>query len=283
MVQQANMKNYLQNIFDTNNKKFIDAIDEVALWSAPFGMTLLDMIKPGSGIKALDIGCGTGFPLIELATRLGSKSKLFGIDPWDKANEKVKDKISLYEIKNADALTGVAEELPFEDNYFDLIVSNNGINNVQDLNKSLSECYRTLKSGGQFIFTFNLPDSLIEFYEVFELVLNDIVLLNEIQKMHEHIFAKRKSVEYMNKIVTNNNFIVTEIKQSDFHYRFADGTTFLYYPMIRFHFLPSWIEILPSQRVEEVFDLVENMLNDIASKQGELVMTIPYACFDCRK
>lgn len=277
------MKNYLHNIFDSNNKKFTEAIDEVAVWSAPFGFTLLDTIKMKHGIKALDIGCGTGFPMIELATRLGKESEVFGIDPWDKAIERIKEKIELYEIKNARTVQGVAESLPFENDFFDLIVSNNGINNVQDLDKTLSECYRTLKAGGQFVFTVNLPDSLIEFYNVFEEVLSGLGMLTEIQKMHEHISEKRKSVDYLKKTIEKNKFNISEIKLESFKYRFSDGTSFFYYPMIRFHFLPSWIEILPPQRAEEVFDIIEKRLNKIASEKGELVMQVPYTCFNCNK
>lgn len=277
------MKNYLHNIFDSGNKNFVDAIDEVAVWSAPFGFTLLNTIKMKRGIKALDIGCGTGFPLIELATRLDSESRIYGLDPWDKAVERVKEKIELYEIKNAEVISGAAEDLPFEDNFFDLIVSNNGINNVQHLNKTFTECYRALKPGGQFVFTFNLPETFIEFYKIFEETLNDLGLLNEIQKMQGHIFEKRKPVDFMKNIVEENKFNISEIKHDNFMYRFSSGTSLLYYPMIRFHFLPVWIEILPAQRVEEIFNLIENKLNTISAEQGELVMTVPYACFSCLK
>jgi len=277
------MKGYLINIFDGNDKRFTDAVDEVAVWSAPFGFTLLSSIKMKRNIKALDIGCGTGFPMIELATRLDAESKVYGIDPWEKAVDRVKEKIELYEIKNADVITGAAESLPFEENFFDLIVSNNGINNVQDLNKTFTECFRVLKKGGQFVFTFNLPETFKEFYDIFEETLNDLGLLNEIRKMHEHIFGKRKPVDYMKNAVEQNKFKILEIKKDGFNYRFSDGTSFLYYPMIRFHFLPSWIDILPVQRIEEVFGLIEYKLNTISAEKGELVMSVPYACFACTK
>ncbi|MCX6163960.1 MAG: class I SAM-dependent methyltransferase [Ignavibacteriae bacterium] len=277
------MKNYFNNIFDAENPKFVNAIDELPLWSAPFGLTLLDTVKLKPNIKALDIGCGTGFPLFELAGRLGESSKVYGIDTWKKAIEKVKDKNSLYELNNVVAVAGAAENLPFDNNYFDLIVSNNGINNVQDLDKTLSECYRVLKPDGQFIFTYNLPESMKEFYEVFESVLEGLGLLNEIQKMHGHIFDKRKPIGYMGKIVTKNNFKVIQKIENKFHFRFVNGTAFFNHTLFKFHFLPPWIKILPTRRVEEVFGQLEIKLNEIASKEKELVMTIPYVCFDCSK
>ncbi len=277
------MKKYLKNLFDADNPAFVAAVDELALWSAPFGMTLLDNIKLIPGIKALDIGCGTGFPLLELANRLDDKSKVYGIDPWEKAIDRIKEKIFLYEITNVEALAATAENIPFENNFFDLIVSNNGINNVQDLDKTLSECYRILKPGGQFAFTFNLPESLKEFYDVFESVLEELGLLREIQKMHGHIFDKRKPIDFMEKAAEKSGFKIKSIIKNRFQYKFTDGNTFFSYPMIRFHFLPSWKEILPPQRVEEIFHLIETKLDEIASKEKELVMTVPYVCFDCLK
>lgn len=277
------MKKYLENIFDAENPEFVTAIDELALWSAPFGLTLLGAIKLKPGIKALDIGCGTGFPLIELAGRLGESSKVYGIDPWDKAINRIKEKISLYQITNAEALIASAENIPFENNFFDLIVSNNGINNVSDLEKTLSECFRALKPGGQFVFTFNLPESMKEFYDVFETVLEGVGLLTEIQKMHEHIFSKRKPVDYMEKLSVQSGFKIKNKILKGFEYRFTDAEAFFNYPMIKFHFLPPWREIIPAQRVEEIFEQLEIKLNEIAAMEKQLVMTIPYVCFDCEK
>jgi arsenite methyltransferase len=277
------MKSYLKNIFDKENSKFITAIDELALWSAPFGLTLLDTIKLKQNIKALDIGCGTGFPMIELAGRLGNNSKVYGIDLWEKAIERIKEKISLYKITNAEALVATAENIPFESEFFDLIVSNNGINNVRDLEKTLSECYRILKPNGQFVFTFNLPESLKEFYYVFESVLQDLGMLNEIQKINEHIFEKRKPIEYMEKVVKKSGFKVNQKIKNKFYYKFIDSVSFFNYPMIRFYFLPKWKELLPKQRVEEVFEQLEYKLNEIALKEKQLVMSVPFVCFDCLK
>lgn len=277
------MKKYLKNLTDEDNPKFVTDICELSFWSAPFGMTLLNTIKLKWKIKVLDIGCGTGFPLLELSGRLGDSSKIYGIDTSSKAIETATEKISFYEITNAEALVATAEKLPFENNIFDLIVSNNGINNVQDLDKTISECFRTLKPCGQFVFTYNLPETMSEFYNVFKSALEELGLLKEIQKLHDHIFEKRKPVDYMEKIVMKSGLKIKEIIKSKFNYRFTDGISFFSYPMIRYRFVPPWKKILPEQRVEEVFTLLENKLNEVSSKKGELVMTIPYVCFDCYK
>jgi protein-L-isoaspartate O-methyltransferase len=59
------MKKYLSVNFDLD--KMADVLDELPLWSAPFGLRLLDYVNYKPAISVLDIGCGTGFPLTELA------------------------------------------------------------------------------------------------------------------------------------------------------------------------------------------------------------------------
>ena len=56
--------------------------DEIPLWSAPFGLALLEAVELRPGLVVLDVGCGTGFPLLELAERLGPTARLHGVDPW---------------------------------------------------------------------------------------------------------------------------------------------------------------------------------------------------------
>lgn len=277
------MKKYLRNIFDENNPDYVNFIDELPFWSAPFGLALLDTVRLKPNIKALDLACGTGFPLFELAGRLGETCSIYGLDSWAPAVEKIKKKISLYELSNINAVTGTGEDMPFENNFFDLVVSNNGINNVQDLNQALNECGRVLKPGGQFVFTFNLSGTLAEFYSVLKSTLEELGLLSEIQKVNDHIFEKRKPPDYMEKLITKYNFKIVSKSENSFRYGFANGTAFLSHITFRFFFLPPWKNLLPEKRAEEIFTILEAKLNAEAEDRGGLVMTIPFACFDCEK
>jgi len=64
------MDNYLKTNYDLNNAETVSVVDELPLWSAPFGLRLLDKIKYKKNITAFDIGSGLGFPLLEVAMRL---------------------------------------------------------------------------------------------------------------------------------------------------------------------------------------------------------------------
>jgi len=277
------LKKYLTHSFNTDDAELISVIDELPLWSAPFGLKLLDTIKLSHNIKALDIGCGLGFPVIELAQRLGDTSKVFGIDPWEKAIERTLFKIKKYGINNVEIIKGVAEKLPFEDSFFDLIVSNNGINNVQNMELALSECARVSKPNAQFVITLNLEDTMIEFYQVFEKVLENNNLNSEIVKMKEQIYFKRKPLSEMKELITSIGFRIINIQHDKFYLRFVDGLTMFNHSLIKYWFLDGWKSILDGVHLEKIFNEVETELNDIAKEKGEILLTVPFVTIDCRK
>jgi ubiquinone/menaquinone biosynthesis C-methylase UbiE len=276
------MKTYLKDNFEINTD-LISVIDELSIWSAPFGVKLLDTINMKSHLNVLDIGFGTGFPLLEIAQRLGPTCNVSGIDPWDEAHERTKLKIEQYGLKNVNLFLGKAEKMPFANNIFDLIVSNNGLNNVENEEKAYRECFRVCNYGGQFVFTFNLPESMIEFYNVFEQVLKNHGKSNEIKAMYEHINHKRKTIEETSRMVKEAGFSISDVKTDSFKWRYTDGTSMLNHFFIRLAFLDAWKEIIKPSDKEIIFDEIENILNKIANEKGEFSMTIPYAVFNCRK
>lgn len=277
------MKDYLNYKFNEDDPEFISVQDELPFWSAPFGMKLLDTIKLKKNMNVLDIGSGFGFPLIETAQRLGNSCKVFGIDPWKPAVNRVDFKINQLSLTNIKIIEGYAEELSFDDSTLDLIISNNGINNVSDMDKVFRECYRTIKREGQFVFTLNLKKTMIEFYNVFEEILLEFDLLEEVEQMHRHIHAKRKPEEEIVDKLHNAGFVINSVICHNFNYRFTDAITMFNYSMIKCWFLPSWIEIVPLPMREKVFSRVEEELNTIAKEKGEIKLTIPFAVFDCTK
>jgi len=277
------LKHYLNHSFNADDPDLISVIDELPLWSAPFGLSLLDTVNLKPNINVLDVGCGLGFPLTELSQRLGCSCKVYGIDPWESAIERINLKIKMYDLKNVIAIKGVAEELPFDDNFFDLIVSNNGINNVEDMQTSLNECSRVSKTNTQFTITLNLEDTMIEFYNLFEEIFIKNKLVEEVNKMRHQIYSKRKPLEEIKKSLSETGFEIKSTKNDSFSLRFLDGATMFNHSLIKYWFLDGWKDILQSGDLQNIFEQLEDKLDKEAKGNGEIGLTIPFVTIDCRK
>ncbi len=279
----VNNDHLLSGGWDRSDPRLVEVLDEVPLWSAPFGLKLLEGIEYRKAMRVLDIGPGTGFPLTELAMRLGKKATIHGIDPWGAAVDRAEKKLGVYGITNVKIIRGSAESIPLEDHSIDLIVSNNGLNNVPDQAKALSECARILKNDGQFIQTMNLEGTMTEFYSVMEKVLKDRGMDHCVALMHEHIHQKRKPLDQYLEALVSHGFIIHAVTHESFDYRFVDGTTMLEHFFIRLAFLDSWKGIVPAGMAEGVFKQIESELNNISGEEGFLRLSIPFVLIDCRK
>jgi ubiquinone/menaquinone biosynthesis C-methylase UbiE len=234
-------------------------------------------------LTVLDLGCGLGFPLIEMAMRLGHTARLYGIDPWQAALNRAVLKIQKLQLSQVIVVQGLGEALPFPENSFDLIFSNNGINNVQDLARTLNECARVAKPGAQFVATLNLDQTMHEFYEAFEAVLRDYCRLDVIAAMREHIYQKRRPIFEIMQLLHAAGFQVNTIENEEFELRFLDGSAFFRHFLIYSAFLESWKNLVDPVWQHEIFVALETRLNDLAKVNGELKMTIPFAIIDSER
>ena len=266
-----------------NDPELVSALDELPFWSAPFGELLLETVRLKPNLKVLDIGSGMGFPVLELAQRLGKTSYLVALDPWQAATDRLRQKMAQYGIENVVVSNGPAEKIPYEDGSFDLITSNNGLNNIQDWRQAWRECSRVAKGGAQMVVTENLPGTMLEFYQSLEASLQELRLDQFLSGIPEHIYSKRKPLEETRQIARENSFQILEEHHRQFTLRFLDGTTLLNHFLIRLAFLPAWQSMIPEEERERVFQRVEEKLNQLAEEKGELVLTVPLVCFDCRK
>lgn len=267
----------------TTESKVVDLYDELPFWSAPFGIKLLEHIEYKKNITALDIGCGAGFPLTEIAMRLGNGSTIVGLDPWSEGRQRASRKIEAYGINNITLVDGVAEHVPLKNASVDLVVSNNGINNCTDTESVLAECSRIIKTGGQLIFTMNLNKTMYEFYDQLEQVLTEYGLTEEIAKMHKHIKEKRLPLEEIKELLNKYNFKVKQVITDQFNYTFTDARTMMEHQFIRLFFVPAWEKLLPDNLVKEIFQKVEERLDLLAIQNGNIKLSVPFALVDSVK
>src|SRR5262249_31727941 len=152
-VKQLGDLDFLSFRADFSSPRIIAAYDELPLWSAMFGLLLLDEVPLASVRKALDVGCGTGFPLIELAERLGPAAEVHGVDVWTAGLQRCREKVEARATPNIHIHETSAKSLPFANGAFDLIVSNLGVNNFDDRDAAVRECRRVARRGATIALT----------------------------------------------------------------------------------------------------------------------------------
>jgi len=269
-------------VCDLDDPRVAEAYEDLPLWSAPFGLALLEAVRLAPGLRALDVGCGAGFPLLELAERLAPTGRAVGVDPWRHALARAARKAALRGASNAWAIAGVAEALPFGDGTFDLVVSNNGLNNVADPRGALGECARVLRRGGQLVCTFHLPETMIELYGALADALRALGIPDAVDRMRAHIASKRRPVEAWTDLLAAAGLRVERLERGQLTLRYADAAALFGQWFLRVAFIPSWLEVVEASRRDEVFAEVRARLDARAGGRG-VALTVPFACVDCTR
>jgi len=121
-------------------------------------LVISNLVWNGEG-NVLDIGCGSGALAISLAKRY-EKAQITGIDDWGKQweysqalcekNAEFENVPNRIEFKKASAA-----DLPFDDERFDVVLSNlvfHEVGGVKDKTDLIREALRVLKKDGKFVF-----------------------------------------------------------------------------------------------------------------------------------
>jgi ubiquinone/menaquinone biosynthesis C-methylase UbiE len=276
------MPDYLAFAADWSDPDRAAVYDELPLWSAMAGLLLLEHVPLRSGSRVLDLGYGTGFPLFELAQRLGAKGMVVGLDSWRATLTRVRMKQRVWAVRNALAVLGDASAMPLAAGQFDLIVSNLGLNNFDDPAASVAECGRVMGAGGTIALTTNLQGHMQEFYEIFAATLREIGLTPAVETLQRHI-EHRATVAGVRALLEQAGFRVTRVVERTMPMRFADGSALLRHYFIKLGFLDGWKSVVADHDRARVFERLETNLNRLADGRGGLTLSIPLAYIEGTK
>ncbi len=110
----------------------------------------LGEIKPGEAV--LDFGCGVGFDLYVASRLVGESGRVCGIDLTEDMAKKAGENLTQAGIANFEIKHVHSETIPYDDNSFDVVISNGVINLSPCKQECFKEIYRVLKPGGRFQF-----------------------------------------------------------------------------------------------------------------------------------
>lgn len=144
-------------------------------------------------MHVLDLASGTCDLAIQMGKKLAGTGKLVASDINQNMLDIGRDRMTNNGlVKNIDYQIANAEELPFEENGFDLVTMAFGLRNVTNKDKALAEIYRVLKPGGKcLVLEFSKPtdkflDSAYDFH-----------LFNILPKLGKLIAKDEESYRYL--------------------------------------------------------------------------------------
>lgn len=136
--------------------------------------------------------------------------------------------------------SGVGEELPYEDNMFDLVIIYNTLDHTFEPQKVLSEIHRVLKPGGiNHLAVHTYPSIWVPFLK----------LLGSVQRGKEHPWRYTSST--IKRDVRSNSFQILDTKHGD-----EDEAS-----------IPKWLSLSLQLRIALLVGLCAPMLHILARKQ----------------
>ena len=124
-----------------NYNEISKTYDDVRKSDLTLVQRLTQVLPPRSDLRILDLGCGTG-NYTDLFQRL-TQAQVFGVDPSGGMLEKAREKDT-----NVTFKIGQADNIPFENDFFDFTYMTDIIHHVPDIEAMFGEIKRVLKSGG---------------------------------------------------------------------------------------------------------------------------------------
>jgi arsenite methyltransferase len=140
---------YVAKEFDRAAKSY-DESRLVKSYQRRTQILVINRLRIRKGMNILDLGCGTGWGTIDIASKLEGTGKAIGLDLSEKMIEQAKEKLARFSYGNVEFRVGSGGSLDYE-NYFDYVLSTNAFHHFSKKEEILSRVWKSLKHNGIFI------------------------------------------------------------------------------------------------------------------------------------
>ena len=140
----ARLLGYDQDLVDALPDRAVESFAGVA---CPFSLRPL-----GEDDRVVDVGSGGGFDAVVAASLVGPRGRVVGVDMTPEMLAKARETARSLGLDHLEFREGIAEALPVDDGWADVVIANGVLNLVADKVGVFAEIARVLRPGGRVQF-----------------------------------------------------------------------------------------------------------------------------------
>ena len=210
------------------------------IWSRRFGKLLLrDLALPPKAM-VLDVGCGTGYPALEILSKMDAEGRIIAIDPSSPMLDEARNKAGRLAGKRIFFRSEAATpKLVFADDVYDLVLCNAGLDEFEDPEGAIREFARVAKTGGRVAVTLPLAGTYSEFFDLYREVLAKLDRPDAIDRLDAHV-AQYPPLEQVEAWFEDAGLCDLKSEYDSFTLLFKSSREFFFAPLIEYGPLAAW-------------------------------------------
>jgi ubiquinone/menaquinone biosynthesis C-methylase UbiE len=224
------------------------------IWSKRFGRLLMRELALPPKAMVLDVGCGTGYPSLEILRKMDDQSRIIAIDSSSPMLDEAR--------KKAGALSGkriffrsenAVPKLPFTNDVYDLTISNAGLQEVEDPELAIREFARVTKPDGRVVVTLPLAGTWGEFFDIFREVLIKQDRQDAIDRLDAYL-SRYPPLEQAQAWFEDTGLVDLDSDYDQFTLLFRSAREFFFAPIVEYGALGDWKAIAgKGDQMQKVF------------------------------
>jgi ubiquinone/menaquinone biosynthesis C-methylase UbiE len=262
--------------------KLYDA-EILPIWSQKFGKLMLRHLALPAKAMVLDVGCGTGYPALDILKRMDDQGRLIAIDAsspmLDEARAKagpLSGKRIFFRSENA------LPKLSFADDVYDLVVCNAALQDFEDPEPAVRDFSRVTKPGGRVIVTLPLAGTFEEFFDIFREVLIKQDRGDAIDRLDAYL-TRFPALEQAEGWFEDAGLTDVQSEFETFRLLFKSSREFFFAPIIEYGPLIDWKAIAgKGKQMQDVFWEAKTAIDSYFSG-GSFAVTVVAGCIRGRK
>lgn len=184
---------WITNAVMTRHRLFPHLVEELALEG-------VDVFR---GKRILEVGCGPVVPILQFVD-----CERHGIDPL--ATQYIEAGWPIFDY-DAKVISAFGEKMPYPEGYFDVVVSRNSLDHVDDFQQVAFEIVRVLKPGGSFVCQIEYHEPTLEEPQR----LDDHAVATAFHRLEMHKLGERGKIELHRMIAARYNLSLEERLERD--------------------------------------------------------------------